>query len=90
MGAIHPDITVIHARNLPPRRDRVSAQGRLAGLEPGKWRWFSAAASCFRFTAAAIRKAWICMFRRPRRIALARPCPFLALPWKPAERQRRR
>ena len=47
-----------------------------------------AAASRFRLTAAAVRKAWMRMFWSPRRTARASPCQVLASPWKPSDRQR--
>ena len=47
-----------------------------------------AAASRLRLIAAAVRKAWMRMFWRPRRTARARPCQVFASPWKPSERQR--
>ena len=40
-----------------------------------------AAASRLRLTAAAVRKAWMRMFGRPRRTARARPCQVFASPW---------
>ena len=48
----------------------------------------SAAASRLRLIAAAVRKAWMRMFGRPRRTARASPCQVFASPWKPSERQR--
>jgi putative transposase len=41
----------------------------------------SAAASRLRFTAEAVRKAWMRMFGRPRLTARARPCHVFASPW---------
>jgi transposase len=48
----------------------------------------AASASFLRFIAIAVSRAWIFMLSRPRRIALARPCSTLAVPWVPSTRQR--